>query len=598
MVRKRLTFKQYLTGIKRVAVLSAKTAPLAVSLKVVSAITSAVLPIVTTYFAALTTTALAAGFAGDEAAGGQALVYVTITAAIGLFTMTWRSIDQYVQEVMRYRVGAKVSDLMLEKFHRLDFWQYDDKETADLYDKAGRFSKFYGYVFESVGNIASGVIGLITAIVALMLVVPWIGLVVLVSIIPGVYVQYKLSRFQVEHWSKNIETRRAMNYIEWDLLNPSAMPELRLNGLVRHLLKLRAGFREKDGRVRLDFERKYVSKRIFADGIQALAEFGALVWIVIDIIHQRQPIGQFVYVQQIVSRVMSEANQLVSQINYIDEDLANLGEYQRFMELPEQSTGGQVVDSTPHTVEFNHVSFHYPGSKELVVNNVSFKLQAGEPVAMVGENGAGKTTIMKLIAGLYRPTKGEILIDGVDLKDVNLASWHKQLSVLQQKFMSYSFTDARNNVEFGDIDRVGDEERYQRAIKQSESKSFIDKLPQKDNTPLNKWLEDETGEPGVDLSGGQWQRLALARSFYRDASVVILDEPTSAIDALAEARIFRRIFEEDKEKLVIAVSHRLSTVKRAEQIIVLEEGRVVEQGSHSELIEAKGQYYRMFESQL
>ena len=595
--KKALTIREYAAAIKEIAALSARTAPIAVFFKVVSAVTDAVLPLVTTYFAALTTTALASAYGGDEASGQRALLYVGITAALGLATMVWSSVDQYVQSIMRYKIGAKVSDMMYEKFHRLDFWQYDDKKIADLYDKAQRFSQFYAYVFDGIAGIASSIIGLVTALVALVVVVPWIGLVVMISVIPGVYLQFKLSRVQINHWNKNVESRRARSYIEWNLLQPNTIPELRLSGLIKHLLNLRTKYREKDERETLRFERKYMPKRLVADGFQSIAELVALVWVVIEIINRNQPIGQFIYVQQIVSRTMGSVNSLVSRLSTIDEDLANLGDYQKFMSLPEQGAGGQLLGQTPGRVTFENVSFTYPETKTEVLNNVSFELTTGAHVALVGENGAGKSTIVKLLCGLYRPTSGRVLIDGVDLADINTAEWHKYLSVLQQDFLTYIFTDVKSNVEFGDIANPDDKQRYEVSTRQAEARGFIDKLPHKDTTILNKWMEDEGGEPGTTLSGGQWQRLALARNFYRDSPFVILDEPTSAIDALAEARIFQRIFNASNKKTVLTISHRLSTVKKADEIIVLDDGKIVERGVHAELVKSKGQYFHMFESQ-
>lgn len=596
--KKPLSIREYAHAIKEIAILSARTAPIAVFFKVVSALTDAILPLITTYFAALTTTELANAFNGDEASGQRALMYVIITAGLGLFTMIWSSIDQYVQEVMRYKVGAKVSDMMYEKFHRLDFWQYDDKSTADLYDKAQRFASFYAYVFDRIASIGSSIVALVTALIALFIVVPWIGLLVLISVIPGMVLQFKLSRIQINHWNRNIESRRARSYIEWNLLQPHTISELRLSGLIKHLLKLRRNFREQDEREQLKHERTYMPKRLLADGFQTVAELAALIWVVLQIINRNQPIGQFVYVQQIVSRAMGSVNSLVVQISNIDEDLANLGDYQKFMSLPEQQSGGKRLRSAPTCITFENVCFTYPETDIQVLSDVSFEMTTGDHIALVGENGAGKSTIVKLLCGLYRPTSGRVLIDGVDLADITTAEWHKYISVLQQDFLHYMFTDVRDNVEFGDISRPGDKQRYDNAIKQSESKSFVAKLPNKDATMLNKWMEDEDGKAGTELSGGQWQRLAIARSFYRDSPFVILDEPTSAIDALAESRIFERIFNASNKKTVLTISHRLSTVKKAGEIIVLAEGEIVERGNHATLVTAQGQYFHMFESQL
>ncbi len=224
----------------------------------------------------------------------------------------------------------------------------------------------------------------------------------------------------------------------------------------------------------------------------------------------------------------------------------------------------------------------------------------GQHVAIVGENGAGKTTLIKLLMGLYSPSKGTIFVDGVDLSSYAVDSWHKHLGILQQNFLEYDFATIRDNIYYGDVSRQFDDARYRHATKAAEAASFINELKHADNTYPSKWIvEDDIDddELATNLSGGQWQRVALARSFYRNAPIVILDEPTSAIDALAESRIFKRLFS-DNNRTIIAISHRLSTVMRADIIYVLESGRVAESGTHSELVKKRGAYYRLFESQL
>ena len=596
---KTMSTKEYARALWSVANFSFRIAPGSVIFKLTGAIVTAVLPIATTYFAALTTTALADAFTtGNPAAGDAAIRYVIITALIGLATMAWNSIDQYIQQLMRYRVEAKVSDVMYEHFHDLEYWRYDDKDTADLYDKAQRFSQFYAYVFDRFASLLGNVIGMVIAIGALVLAVPVIALVVLIAIIPGVYLQFKLSRLQMNHWNKNVATRRSKSYIEWNLLQPSAIAELRVNGLVRHLLDLRRKLRDKDEKEQLDFERRFILKRLGADVLQSIAEVGSLIWVTLQIIAREQPIGQFIYVQQIVSRAMGSATSFVSDLSTIDEDLANLSDYQRFMTLDAQKGGEKSISSVAKGISFSDVSFKYHGSQTTVLKDVTFDIAAGEHVAIVGENGAGKTTLIKLLVGLYTPTSGTIAIDGVPMPDIDIASWHRQLSVLQQDFLQYLFTDVRHNVSFGDVSKSFSRDAYSRAIEDAEAREFIDGLPRKDKTLPSTWMEDDEGNGGTAISGGQWQRLALARNFYRDSPIIILDEPTSAIDALAEARIFRKLFDKKNKKTVVTISHRMTTVEKADKIIVLDGGQIVEVGTHAELVKKKGHYYTMFESQL
>ena len=189
------------------------------------------------------------------------------------------------------------------------------------------------------------------------------------------------------------------------------------------------------------------------------------------------------------------------------------------------------------------------------------------------------------------------MLDGLNLAEIKLSDWHKYLGVLQQDFTQYGFASAKDNILLGDVSKPGDDERLNWAIDQAESREFLEKLPNGLDSYVHQWMEHSDGTPGVDLSGGQWQRLALARNFYRDSPIIILDEPTSAIDALAESRIFKRLFAM-KNKTIITVSHRLTTVQKADTIYVLENGKVVEQGTHTELTAKRGAYHRLFESQM
>ncbi len=594
---KKLTSRERAVAIARVAKITFRAAPWAVFVQIVGAIINAVLPIVTTFFAALTTTALAEAFSGDQAAGGRAIFYVVITSLLGVVWTGWSSLEQYVRKLLQYRVEAAMSDRMYEHFLAIDFWHYDDKETIDTYDKAEQFARMFPRVFERLSNLVSQFISMLAALVALTLVSWWLGLILIAAVIPGIYIQLKLSRAQTKHWNAHVETRRAKSMIEWNLLQPEHMAELRLYGVVRYLLDLRMKLRDKDEKTQIEFERQYIAKRLLANAIEAAAEVIALIWTVTQIIARTQPIGQFIYVQQIVSRALGGASGFVAAINSVDEDLANLIHYQAFMELPEAIGGTKKLRGTPRSIHLDNISFHYPGSKTMVLEDISIEIVRGQRVAIVGENGAGKTTLIKLITGLYPPSKGAILVDDVVLTDIDLRTWHKHMGVLSQKYIDYAFATAKDNVYFGDVSSSFDQSRFDQALDMAEARNFLEKLPKGIDSYVYNWMEDDEGNKGVDLSGGQWQRLALARNFYRDSPIIILDEPTSAIDALAESRIFKHLFEA-KNKTIITISHRLTTVKKAEVIFMLEDGKLVERGTHEELIAKKGAYFKMFESQL
>jgi ATP-binding cassette subfamily B protein/ATP-binding cassette subfamily C protein len=592
-----LSPRAYLRAVRDIASLTWRATPGTIIMQLAGAVVTAILPILTTYFAALTTTALADAFAGVPGAGEEAIWYVLITAGLGLVLTAWRSLEQYVQRLSRYTLEAKVSDIMYERFLSLDFWRYDDKETIDVYDRAQRFSQFYAQAFQTLSRMIGQIITLVASLIALIVVGWWLALILLAAIIPGVWIQFRLSRAQVRHWNSTIEQRRQKVTIERAMFQPEHIAELRLYGIVRHLLNLRQQLRDLDERQRIEFERKYIPLRLLSDFIELIAEVGSLIWIVLQIIAHQQPVGQFLYVQQIVSRALTAMNQFVTEVSALDEQLANLADYQRFMDYPTRHGGTRPVTETPEAIELEGVGFHYANNDREVLADVTLRIGRGQRVAIVGENGAGKSTLIKLISGLYQPTSGRIALDGVDLEEFATESWHEQLAVLQQDYLAYTFASALDNVRFGDVDRAFTEEEFDDALRRAEAREIVDGLPKGAHTYVHPWMAHEDGTRGVDLSGGQWQRIALARNFYRNAPIVILDEPTSAIDALAESRIFNHLFADHGRTLII-ISHRLTTIQRADVIVMMQQGRIVETGTAAELLALRGAFYTMFESQL
>ena len=597
MSRPKPTIRQLIRALYSVAKTSLRIAPGMSVLQVTGSAISAGLPIVTTYLAALTTTALAEAYAGDRAAGNRVVWLVAAAALSGVLMAAWGIFERYASELMRFRIKTAMSDVMYERFCAIEFWRYDDKDTIDMYERAKEFAQFFPYIFARLADVVTHTFTFVFTVWALIAINAWLGLAVVLAAVPSVIVQFRLSRLNANHWRENVETRRRASWIEWEMLKPQKMIDLRLYGLVRHLLDMRMALLERDQKTRIDFERKFLAKRLGAELFQAVVEVGALVWVVYEIVAHRQPIGQFLFVQQTAGRALGSVSSLVSTVNSMDEDLANLFDYQRFMELPIAKQGGKTVPALHRDIRFKDVSFHYPGSDTLVLDHINLTIKRGQHVALVGENGAGKTTLLKLLAGLYQPVSGEVVFDGVPLKSVDVQTWHRQLGVLSQNFTQYDFATAAENVWFGDVSKTPSQERVNAALREAEAAKFVAKLPKGVDSYVNQWMESDDGVKGVDLSGGQWQRLALARNFYRDSPIIILDEPTSAIDALAEARIFDRLFQQ-KQKTIITVSHRLSTVEKADMIFMRAHGKVVEHGTHAELVAQHGAYYHMFESQL
>ena len=305
-------------------------------------------------------------------------------------------------------------------------------------------------------------------------------------------------------------------------------------------------------------------------------------------------IGSFTLLVSMLDQLGSRAANASTQFAHIYENSLYADHYFEFLALPDlipkAAKPVPLGEPAPPRIEFRNVSFRYPGSESDALKNVSFVIEPGESVALVGHNGAGKTTIVKLLCRFYDPAEGGIFINGANLKDVDTREWYRFLGTLFQEFVRYHFS-VRENIMLGAPER-NDTAAMKEAARRSGAAEFIEHLPGGYEQILGKEFED-----GVDLSGGQWQKIAIARAFYESPPVLILDEPTSAIDAEAEYDIFSNLEQQYKSKTLVLVSHRFSTVRNAGKIIVLEQGQIVESGSHDDLMARAGEYAKLFQIQ-
>ena len=595
----KMSYKQIIKSMFAVVKTAFGIAPGVAIIKIIEAVLSSALPIITTYFAALTTTALADAYAGVVDSKERVIIYLAMTAAISALMMLWEAIRRYFNEASRYKIESTVNSRLIEHFYNIDFANYDDRDVIDYYDRARDFAGFFPYVFDRLADLFSGIVGFLMIAGVMITISPWLSFALLLVAIPGAIFQFQLSRMSSRHWRGNVGSRRRLYFLNGLISSPANIVEIRLYGLVRHLLKLRKKLRDQDQKTRIDFERRFILRRFLADLLIASVQLGSLIWVVIEIAARRQPVGQFLFVQQNISRAMASLSGVTFSLSSLGEDIAGLSDYEKIVNLPVLQAGGIKLDSLSESIKVSDVDFRYPRTKNNVLKDISMEIKKGQRVAVVGENGAGKTTLLKLLIGLYRTNKGNITVDGNDLANVDISTWHHQISVLGQDFIRYDFATADENVWFGDISKSPTlrPKLVREAMIASESLDFVQKLPDGGESYVDKWMESDDGKSSINLSGGQWQRLALARNFYRNSPVVILDEPTSSIDALAESRIFRRLFRQT-DKTIIVVSHRLTTVKLADIIYLLEECKIVEKGSHQDLVAKKGAYYQMFKSQL
>jgi ATP-binding cassette subfamily B protein len=302
-------------------------------------------------------------------------------------------------------------------------------------------------------------------------------------------------------------------------------------------------------------------------------------------------IGLFTFYFQSISQTSDFFRGMVSSFVSITENSYHVGNFKDVISLQNKINGGDKTLTTeaPHKIEFLDVSFKYPDSKNYVFKDLSLKIRSGEEIALVGANGAGKSTLIKLLCHFYEPTSGKILINGIDLREIKLSDWYNQLSYLAQEFNHYYDLSLRENVALGRPEEV-DDTKVQKALEKADA-AFVKKY----SKGLDTIMSQRYG--GEEPSWGQMQKIAIARVFYRDSPIVILDEPTASIDAVSEYKIFNRLYKEIENKTLIIVSHRFSTVRNAKRIIVIDKGKIVEQGSHQELLKLKGLYAKSFNLQ-
>jgi len=496
------------------------------------------------------------------------------------------------QSLLRAQLGQRVNEMILEKALTLELQQFEDAEFYDKLTRARReaSSRPLSLVMRSFG-LVQNVIALVSFASLLWQFSPWAVAVLMLAGLPAFVAEAKFSgdAFRLFRW-RSPETRMQM-YLETVLAREDHAKEVKLFELGPVLLK----------RYRKIFEKVFREDRaltirrdtwgFFLGLIGTAAFYGAYGWIALSTVRGQITLGQMTMYVLLFRQGQAAVSAILSAIGGMYEDNLYLSTLYEFLDTPVRETSGRITRGldVSEGVRFEHVSFTYPGSSNPAVEDVSFQLRPGESLALVGENGSGKTTLIKLLTRLYVPSAGRITLDGIDLAEWDPDILRRRVSVIFQDFARYQFT-VGENIGAGDVEHFADEARWREAAELAMASDFVDGLPEGFETQLGKWFRD-----GRELSGGQWQKIALARAFMReDADILVMDEPTAAMDARAEAQIFEQFRELAKDRMVILISHRFSTVRMADQILVIQGGRVLESGSHSELMELDGHYSNLF----
>lgn len=517
-----------------------------------------------------------------------------------LLILVVNNISNALNRIAGEKVVMEVKKQIIHKSKEIDLASFDN---AAFYEKMENAEREAGHrplnILTQTLGIISSVIELVSFMVVLLSVpgLSWITFVVILISVPSAIINFIYRRKNFRYMRFSSRERRQMNYFSRILVDKDLVKEIRLYDLADNFI----------GRYFTAFKAYYkgLRKLILTEGawhifFSVITGVSNLIFYVI--IAKRVFTGQFqigdytlytgaiASVANCISTLITSTGTIYEGTLFIDNLITFMNEKQTI--TPVAQPAEKVQHGGAHTIEFVDVSFRYPGTKRDVLKNISFTIHPGETLALVGLNGAGKTTLIKLLTRLYDPTSGQILLDGKDLKCYDVKSLYQTFGIIFQDFGKYALT-VKENIQLGDIHKECSMDSVTYASRQSTASEYIDKLPGGYDTPLMRIFEQN----GLELSVGQWQKLAIARAFYADSDIMILDEPTASLDPMAEQEIFNQFDQLRNNKTTVFVSHRLSSATIADQILVIENGCLIEKGSHQELMTQKGRYFDLFTTQ-
>jgi ATP-binding cassette subfamily B protein len=516
---------------------------------------------------------------------------VALNVFLGLIT---RAID-YSDSLLANRYTQHVSVLVMEQAARLDLTTYEDPVFYDRLERARVQATDRLAMIQQLGRLVQQVITTLVFSAALAWASPWLVLLLAAGVLPSFLGE---THYAFLGYAKNFRqtpAKRQMDYLRQVAGSREGAKEVKLFGLNQFFT----------GRFRTLAHQIYVEdvalsrSKLIVGGllgvIGTLGYYGAYVYVIWRTLGGVYDIGQFTFLTTAIQQASSNLQQVFSTASGIADQALFLTDLIAFFDM--KPTGQSKANGlfTPQPIkrgfEFRNVSFAYPETDRMVLKNFNLTLSPGERIALIGENGQGKTTVVKLITRLYDPTEGQILLDGIDLREYSLEDLHRNIGVIFQDFMRFEMT-ARENIAVGRIDQPHQQSDIETAAHKSLADTVVSKLAGGYDQMLGRRFEG-----GVELSGGEWQKMALARAYLRDAQLLILDEPTAALDARSELEVFERFAELTEAKMALLISHRFSTVRMADRIVVLSGGRLIEEGNHQELMTKNGLYAGMFEMQ-
>ena len=533
---------------------------------------------------------------------GLVLVPLAVIFALWIGSGLVQGIQMVVGEHLSERTNNTTSEKFMHKASKLDlaFFEapkfYDQLKQAEM--QQGMIQQFPSQIF----GFFQTVISLSAMIGIISLLHPLAFVVLVVAVLPRFFVQAHMTRRSFQLGSELTRNYRKTFYVEGLLIEQEKAKEVRIFGLADLFIGRYMNFRTEYIGAHKKQILQFMAYNIFLDVLTALGIGAVSIYAVIEAARGEITPGTLTAVLSAAQQTIGLIAGFIGGLNMVYQSSLGVSRLFEFLDIDPQSITGSLEPPrenpvlldrkrTGSGISVQNVSFRYPGTNKEVLKGVTFSVPSGSNVAIVGENGAGKTTLVKLLARLYDPGSGAILLDGRDYRDYELESLRSSIGIVFQDFIHYDIT-AAENIGVGSVRNIDDRKKITEAAVQSGANTVIEDLPQDYDTVLGRTMDE-----GVDLSGGEWQQISVARAYMSEAPILILDEPTAALDSLRERELYDKISQLSENKTVIFISHRFSTVRMADIIVVIKDGRSVEVGSHDDLIARNGHYYDMFETQ-
>lgn len=521
--------------------------------------------------------------------------YVAIEAGLAILSEAINRGMTLGESLLGDLFANETSVRLIHKAAELDLYQFEDSEFYDKLERARRQTTSRTVLMGQVLTQVQDILTLVFLGIGIIAYSPWLIAILAVSVIPTFLGESHFNRNSYSLTQSWTPQRRELDYLRFIGASDQTAKEVKIFGLSDHLANRFKLLSEEyyEANKKLSIKRATVGGLLSTIGTAAY--YGAFVFILWQTATAVITIGTLTFLSGSFQRLQSLLQGVVNRLSKISESALYLQDLFDFFDLQPsiKDDGKGLIFPSPikHGFTFENVGFNYPGSEVFALRNVSFHLNPSEKLALVGENGAGKTTLVKLLARLYEPTEGRILLDGKDLRDYDIASLRSRIGVIFQDFIRFQFS-ASDNIGVGEVLQLDELPQIKSAAQKSLADTVIDQLPEGYDQMLGKRFKG-----GVDLSGGQWQKIALGRAYMKSAELLILDEPTSALDARAEHEVFERFSALLEGKSAVLISHRFSTVRMADRILVLQHGEVLELGTHEELIALAGKYAELFDLQ-